>query len=62
MYAIRSYYEASNLPLLIDAALSAMAMSAGSATVVENPIVKAKRSSQKTDPFLAKSVARNNFV
>jgi len=34
-----------------------MAMSAGSATVVEKPIVKAKSKSQKIEPFLAKSTA-----
>ena len=35
-----------------------MAISAGSATVVEKPMVKAKSKSQKVDPFLAKSMAK----
>ncbi len=50
--------KASIRPLEMSAALSAMAISAGSATVVEKPMVKAKSKSQKTEPFLAKSTAR----
>ena len=48
---------ASIRPSLMDAALSAITMSAGSAMVVPKPIIKPKMSIQKVDPLCAKSLA-----
>ena len=49
--------KASILPLLIAAALSAIAIKAGSATVVEKPIKNANSKSQNIEPFFANSWA-----